>query len=116
VMKSIFFKLLLFAIATLTSFQLNAHDFEVDGIYYNVIDPSALTCGVCGLDENNSNNENPIIPSHVSFSGKNLTVIEIQERAFEETDIVSISLPSTCMSIGRSAFWRCSKTPFHKIC
>lgn len=91
------------------SISASAYDFEVDGICYNVIDPSALTCGVCGLDENNSNNENPIIPSHVSFSGKNLTVIEIQERAFEETDIVSISLPSTCMSIGRSAFWRCSK-------
>lgn len=101
--------LLMFMLVALTSLSANAYDFEVDGIYYTVIDPSALTCGASGINKSIGEPENLIIPSHVSYAGKDLVVVEVSNDAFKESTIVNVCLPNTCVSIGRSAFWRCSK-------
>lgn len=96
-------------VACLLSFlQASAYDFEVDGICYDVVNPATFTCGVSGIIDKESC-ENIIIPAHVSYLGKELTVTDILEGAFEETSIVNVNLPNTCVSIGRSAFEGCSK-------
>ena len=95
-------------VACLLSFlQASAYDFEVDGICYDVVNPATFTCGVSGIIDKDSC-ENIIIPAHVSYLGKELTVTEILRRAFfEETSIVNVDLPNTCVSIGDYAFFGC---------
>ena len=89
------------------SFTASAYDFEIDGLCYDVVDLVELTCGVSGTTESIDFSKEVVIPSHVSFLGKTLTVVSIMDNAFERTDIVSISLPNTCTSIGESAFYDC---------
>ena len=91
------------------SFTASAYDFEIDGICYDVVDLVELTCGVSGTTESIDFSKEVVIPSHVSFLGKTLTVVSIMDNAFKETDIVSISLPKTCTSIGKYAFYKCEK-------
>ena len=91
------------------SFTASAYDFEIDGICYDVVDLVELTCGVSGTTESIDFSKEVVIPSHVSFLGKTLTVVSIMDNAFEQTDIVSISLPNTCTSIGKYAFYHCKK-------
>ncbi len=45
------------------------------------------------------------ISSSVTYLGKNYTVTSIGSRAFRETQITSITLPSSVTSIGKNAFW-----------
>lgn len=47
------------------------------------------------------------IDSSVTYLGKNYTVTSIGSRAFRETQITSITLPSSVTSIGKNAFWGC---------
>lgn len=107
-MKQLITKLVILMVSVLGSINTYAYDFEVNGICYDVIDPASLTCGVSGLIDKEITG-NVVIPAHISFAGKELTVTEILESAFAESLIENISLPSTCILVGRSAFWRCSK-------
>ena len=91
------------------SFTASAYDFEVDGLCYDVVDLVELTCGVSGTTKSIDFSKEVVIPSKVSFLGRNLTVVSIMDNAFEKTDIVSISLPNTCTSIGIEAFHYCKK-------
>ena len=91
------------------SFTASAYDFEVDGLCYDVVDLVELTCGVSGTTKSLDFSKEVVIPSHVSFLGKTLTVVSIMDNAFKKTDIVSISLPNTCTSIGEYAFYYCKK-------
>ena len=91
------------------SFTASAYDFEIDGICYDVVDLVELTCGVSGTTKSIDFSKEVVIPSHVSFLGKTLTVVSIMDNAFKKTDIVSISLPNTCTSIGIEAFRYCKK-------
>ncbi len=91
------------------SFTASAYDFEVDGLCYDVVDLVELTCGVSGTTESIDFSKEVVIPSKVSFLGRTLTVVSIMDNAFEKTDIVSISLPNTCTSIGKYAFYHCDK-------
>ena len=91
------------------SFTASAYDFEIDGLCYDVVDLVELTCGVSGTTKSIDFSKEVVIPSHVSFLGKTLTVVSIMDNAFKKTDIVSISLPNTCTSIGIEAFRYCKK-------
>ena len=107
-MKQLFIKIGILIALLLAPSHTYAYDFEVNGIFYDVIDPASFTCGVSGIIDKDFTG-NVIIPEHISYAGKDLTVTEILEDAFSEASIESISFPSTCISIGRYAFWRCSK-------
>ena len=91
------------------SFTASAYDFEIDGICYDVVDLVELTCGVSRTTKSLDFSKEVVIPSKVSFLGRTLTVVSIMDKAFEHTDIVSISLPNTCTSIGIEAFRYCKK-------
>ena len=111
-----FIQKLLVGVAMLClSFSASAYDFVVDGICYDIIDRAELTCGVSGITKSLDCSKKIVLPSQVSFYGDNLTVIRIMNSAFQETNIVDISLPNTCTSIGQYAFIHCFKLQFINI-
>lgn len=105
-MKTI--KQLLITIAVLLcSATASAYDFEVDGIYYNIISTTDLTVKVTSGDNNYSGEI--IIPSAITYKSRTLKVVAIGDEAFFRCDsLVNITIPNTVTSIGVSAFSRCS--------
>ena len=87
-MKTI--KTWLFTIATLLcSITANAHDFEVDGIYYefylDVTSNTEVSVTYRGSSYASYSNEysgNVAIPSTVTYSGKEYSVTRIRDYAF----------------------------------
>ena len=91
--------------------QLNnsfAYDFEVDGIYYNILSESevevtnkAVSAIVSGFYSGDV-----VIPEKVTYSGNTYRVTAIGEYAFYhcENTVNSITLPNTIVKIGMSAF------------
>ena len=95
-------------IALLVSFNpVYAYDFEVDGIYYDVISTSELTCKVVYGDQKYSGDI--VIPAKVSYSNRTLKVTEIGNSAFSRSSaLTSIKIPNSVMTIGSLAFAACS--------
>ena len=105
-MKTI--KQLLITLAVLLcSATASAYDFEVDGIYYNILSMSDLTVEVTEGD--NKYSGEVIIPSTVSYKSKTLTVTSIDFSAFEDcSGLTSVTIPNSVTSIGSSAFRGCT--------
>ena len=101
-------------ILVLTSFfstsSLLAYDFEVDGIYYNVLSLEDLTCEVTYKDTNyKSYSGEIIIPSNVTYSNKTYSVTSIGLRAFSGcSSLTSIDIPNSVAYIGYGAFRDCT--------
>lgn len=109
-MKSFIFKLLLFFLSAFVCTQSKAYDFEVDGIYYNVISAQEKTCEVVYENSNiNLNRTGKIsVPSSVTFRDEDLSVTRIGYRAFlDSKSVSSVELPSTITYIDHSAFENC---------
>ncbi|MBO7267966.1 MAG: leucine-rich repeat protein [Bacteroidaceae bacterium] len=112
-MKTI--KQMLITIAVLLcSATANAHDFEVDGIYYNIISASDLTAAVTykgnSYDEiSNEYSGEVIIPETVVYKSKVLKVTSIAHRAFRDcNELTSIEIPNSVAFIGFYAFKGCN--------
>lgn len=110
-----------------------AYDFKVDGIAYNVVSLPDLTCEVTQSDIEYSGDI--AIPSTVTYQGRTLSVIGIEESAFKDctrlrsvtvpqsvttikactflncTLLIYVQLPNTITLIGASAFEGCSQLP-----
>lgn len=103
-----FFVVICVIVCSLTS---TAYDFKVDGIYYNLISPTQLTCEVTYFDINNNSNTyrgNISIPETVKYNGKTISVIAIGECAFFDCEnLMSVQLPNTLTCIKSSAFQKC---------
>ena len=90
-----------------------AHDFEVDGIYYELINKTNKTVAVTykGEDSYDYPNEyagNIVIPSSVKYNGTTYSVTSIGDDAFSGCDsLTSIQIPNSVTSIGSSAFSSC---------
>jgi len=88
-----------------------AHDFEVDGIYYNITSDEDLT--VCVTYQGNSTNSSVYsgditIPNSVRYNEANYSVTSIGEEAFFGCqDLRGITIPASMTNIGRYAFWYC---------
>ena len=105
-MKTIKFLLITIAVL-LGSVMANAYDFEVGGIYYNIISATDLTAEVTNGD--NEYTGDVIIPSTVNYKSKDLTVITIGDRAFGRcSELTSITIPNSVIKIGESAFDDCN--------
>ncbi len=87
----------------------HAHDFVVNGIYYNYIDKDAKTVEVTqgsypGIGPIGYGND-IIIPSNVTYNGITYSVTTIDEQAFYECPgLTSIIIPNSVTTIGKQAF------------
>ena len=125
----------------LCSITTTAHDFEVDGIYYNITSSKKLTVAVTyqGRDYDKYDNEYSdffiTIPPTVTYEGKTYSITEIGSEAFRECrrikaitlpesitkinicafcdcdSLISISIPKGITTIGKQAFFNCWQLP-----
>ena len=107
-------QLLLTVAVLLCSVALSAHDFEVDGIYYNITSTENLmvevTCkGTYHYDYPNEYNGEVVIPEKVNYNGKVYSVTRIGANAFDNcSSLTSVIIPNSVTSIGANAFQYCS--------
>lgn len=81
-----------------------AYDFEVDGNYYGLISTSERTVRYCGTKNIQSE---IIVPSKVTISNKEFSVVEIGERPFKDPRITCVTIPETftvLSGLGESSF------------
>ena len=92
-----------------------AHDFEVDGIYYNLINDFEVEVTYKGSLSYSYDDEyiyDIVIPSSVNYEGTTYSVISIGEYAFYDCDgLTSIEIPNSVTSIRNYAFMYCSNLP-----
>ena len=100
--------------ALLCSLAVSGHDFEVDGIYYNITSSEGeLTVSVTYRGNSSGQYKEYsgkiIIPSMVTYHGDMYTVKYSGVSAFSACwGLTSVTLPESVMSLGAGAFRACS--------
>ena len=111
-MKRIKHDLLVLLLMGVWGFMASAHDFEVDGIYYE-IDGNEAAVTYRGADSDSYLNEysgEEVIPESVTYDGMTYPVTSIGEYAFSDCHyLTSVTLPNTVVAIGEWAFNGCSR-------
>ena len=93
----------------------HAHDFEVEGVYYNIADATKKTVKVTykgGSYYEDSNEYTGLvsIPQSVSYRGYMYSVVSIGYAAFRGcAELTSVTIPSSVIEIGGDAFINCTK-------
>ena len=99
-----FATILLTLLLCMMSTDTFAYDFEVGGIYYNLIDGKAaeVTSG------DNRYSWDVVIPEQVTFEGVVYPVVSIGKNAFQYcSDLLSVTIPNSVTSIETKAFFGC---------
>lgn len=87
-----------------------AHNFEVDGIYYNVLSGTDKTVEVTYKGSSSSSYSNEysgdvVIPETVTYYGTTYTVTGIDDNTFSSCQyLISVRIPKTIECIGSEAF------------
>ena len=105
-LKRLFFAILLFTCCIAAS----AHDFEVDGIYYNISgDEAIVTYKGNSYNSYNEYSGSVVIPEKVNYNGKVYNVTNIGQSAFENcSDLTNVTLGNSVLNIEKWAFYGCS--------
>lgn len=83
-----------------------AHDFEFDGIYYNINGTNAT---VTSSPTGNKYSGSITIPATVTYNGTTYSVTTIGSSAFRGcSSLTNINIPNSVTTIGNSAFSGCS--------
>lgn len=99
-------KLLLFAIALVTTIAAYAQSFNHDGITYTVLNENDRTCKLSSGNDASGDIE---IPATVPYNSEDYAVTSIGDRSFYKcTSLTSITLPKGLTSIGDDTFYGCS--------
>ena len=113
-MKTKLLKSLLAIACLLCSIGVYAHDFEVDGIYYQITAKNRVAVIYYGEDYSNVPAKNMytgsvVIPESVTYEGVTYSVTSIGYQAFYNcTGLTSVSIPEGVTSIGDYAFYNCT--------
>ncbi len=111
-MKTTFKKMLILIALLSVSVSVYAYDFEVDGIYYNILsiyDGNKVEVTYGNESTNSYTMEKVVIPEKVEYGGTEFSVTAIHSRAFMSCDkIISVELPNTITTIQPGAFAECS--------
>lgn len=116
-------KFLLTFLMLIATVPLWAHDFEKDGIYYNIIDADNKMVAVtyCGDDPYSQEKENKysgfiIVPEDVIYNGETYSITEIGKYAFSScSDLNGISTSNSVTIIGSYAFEYCTSLIYLEI-
>lgn len=99
----------------------SAHNFEVDGIYYNITSETDKTVEVTygGKSYNTYPNEysgNVEIPSTISLNNATYKITSIGYQAFRGcSDVISVKIPNSVKSIAAEAFCSCSSLSYIEL-
>lgn len=117
-MKRFALRMILTLLSVVGALNLHAYDFEVDGIYYNILSTTDLTVAVAPkydkYNETSMYNSQAYsgvvqIPEKVEYNGNTYTVTAIADEAcINCSDLTDIALPGTIITIGKDAFYNCS--------
>ena len=111
-MKSL--KALFTALLLLCCTVVSAYDFQVNGIYYNILSNKNKTVEVTYRGENwysisNEYSGDVTIPENVTYDGTSYSVTTIGDYAFSSShSLTSIEIPNSVTTIGSGAFSSCS--------
>ena len=104
--------LVLAVMGLLCCMSVSAHDFKVDGIYYNITSSTDKTVAVTYLGSNLDSSKysgEVKIPESVTYNGKTYSVTSIGSYAFYKcSSLTSVELPNSVTSIDVHAFNSCS--------
>ena len=111
-MNNYFQKALGILLCFLCSIVANAHDFEVDGIYYNYTADNTAQVTYQGASSSAFVGEytgDIVIPDNVYYAGTTMAVTSINEDAFYDcTGVTSIVVGNNVVTIGHHAFGKCT--------
>ena len=111
--QKLFGRLAAAAVLLLGAASASAHDFEVNGIYYNInSDGTSVSVTFKGSSYSSYSNEYSgavTIPASVTYSGKTYTVTAIGNSAFYGCwRLESVEIPNSVKSISDNTFYECS--------
>lgn len=94
--------------------------FEVDGIWYTVIDAEAKTVktkdGEDGSNPGNQYEGDLTIPSIISLDNNDYTVVEIGHHSFcSLSGLTAVRLPSTVKKLGEASFYNCENLAYVEL-
>ena len=103
--EELFMKHLFTMLLTLVAVTASAQDFEVDGIYYNILSEDDKTVEVTGSPYGYSGDV--VIPAEVTYDGSTYSVTTIGKDAFNYCEaLTSVEMPAVT-TIGEYAFGWC---------
>ena len=92
------------------SLNMQAYDFEANGIYYTVTDTATASAQVAVAADSETRYEGTVaIPSSVTYEGKTYSVTAIDEKAFYYCKgLTGVTIPESVKKIGANAFRNCA--------
>ena len=98
-------KLLALTLALMAGVSSFAHDFSVDGIYYNILDDNNVEVTYKGSSIYEVEYRNDVvIPDNVLYNGVNYVVASIGKDAFSYSNVKSVIIGNNVKTIGNNAF------------